>query len=71
MICLTTSVILNENKIFSIILIIMLYAIEKLSNSVCFLPESGMTFMSLFMSKNLCDDFCFVMLSSRIKKTLF
>ena len=70
MICLTTSVILNENKIFSIILIIMLYAIEKLSNSVCFLPESGMTFMSLFMSKNLCDDFCFAMLSSRIKKNL-
>lgn len=30
-------------KMFSIILIIILYAIEKLSNSVCFLPESGMT----------------------------
>ena len=57
-------------KMFSIILIMILYMIEKLSNSVCFLPESGMRFMSLFMSKNLCDDFCFAMLSSRIKKNL-
>lgn len=56
---------------FGIILIIMLYAIEKLSNSVCFFTWVRYDIYVLIYVQNLCDDFCFAMLSSRIKKNLF